>query len=167
MADIRLRRHGADVVPDALNPKVARPGIQPTPIGRESTFVLSSGLARDTLPRVDTPPPGRTLVTRDVDRLREQLMLLAVECPYTNSNPPGCPLHEVRQMEPEAVIDWLDGLSGEEKDYLTFYHECCLMTRCESDWVQGGKKRKRKAAAGGGSRKGLGTSGARSRRRAR
>jgi hypothetical protein len=69
---------------------------------------------------------------RDADRMREQLVALAAECPYTGSNPSGCPLHEVRKLEPARIIDWLDGLSGEEKDFLTLYHQCCLVTKLEA-----------------------------------
>ena len=83
---------------------------------------------------MDTPPQDDVTVEYDVDRLREQLVLLAVECPYTKSNPAGCPLHEVRKMKPSSIIDWLDGLNREEKDFVTLYHHCCLVTKWERAW---------------------------------
>jgi hypothetical protein len=89
-----------------------------------------------------------------VDRLREQLVALAVECPYMESDPSGCPLHEVRKPEPAAIIDWLDKLNSEEKDFLTQYHQCCLMTVWERDCVEGRRKRTRMAGARVGPQKG-------------
>lgn len=84
---------------------------------------------------MDSPPQLlESAPSRDVDRLREQLVVLAVECPYTKSNPDSCPLHEVRKMEPAAIIDWLDGLNREEQDFVALYHECCLVTKWEQDW---------------------------------
>jgi hypothetical protein len=70
-----------------------------------------------------------------VDLLREKLVLLAIECPYTKSNPPTCPLHDVRKLDPASIIDWLDGLSSEEKDFLTLYHQCCLVAQWEAEGV--------------------------------
>ena len=75
-----------------------------------------------------------------MDRLREQLVILAVECPYMKSNPANCPLHEVRKLKPVAIIDWLDALSADETEFLTQYHQCCLMTR----WGRGHVDRRRK-----------------------
>lgn len=70
-----------------------------------------------------------------MDWLREQLRTLATGCPHTKTNPDGCPLHDVRQLEPAAIIDWLDGLSPEEKDFLMLYHQCCLVINRERDAV--------------------------------
>ncbi len=97
-------------------------------------FMPSDRLAS---PVVDTPPLSIPAISRDVDRLREQLVLLAVECPYTKSNPSTCPLHDVRLLEPAAIIDWLDGLSSEERDFLTLYHQCCLVTKWECNDLEG------------------------------
>lgn len=83
----------------------------------------------------------------DVDRLREQLVILAAECPYTNSNPPNCPLHEVRKLEPTAIIDWLDALNRDEQDFLTIYHRCCLLTKRENDGGKGSQQNKEPATA--------------------
>ena len=82
---------------------------------------------------METPPLVRTNGSHDVDWLREQLRTLATGCPHTKSNPDGCPLHDVRQLEPAAIIDWLDGLSLEEKDFLMLYHQCCLVINRERD----------------------------------
>jgi hypothetical protein len=66
-----------------------------------------------------------------VDWLREQLASLAVGCPHTKANPSSCPLHDVRLLEPAAIIDWMDGLSNEEKEFLMLYHQCCLVINRE------------------------------------
>jgi|ERR1019366_2898444 hypothetical protein len=90
---------------------------------------------------------------RDVDRLREQLVILAIECPYTKSNPSTCPLRGVRKLKPTAIIDWLDALSSDEKDFLTQYHQCCLMTRWGRGQIERIRRRKRPAPASPGPRK--------------
>jgi hypothetical protein len=90
---------------------------------------------------VDTPPLGKTITRRDVDKLREQLASLAVGCPHTKSNPSSCPLHDVRLLEPEAIIDWLDSLNNEEKDFLMLYHQCCLVINRERDSATAPRKR--------------------------
>jgi|GEM_PF-5369076 len=82
---------------------------------------------------------------RDAAQLREQLILLAAGCPHSQSNPTSCPLHDVRLLEPAAAIDWVDGLSGEQKDFLMLYHQCCLMINWERDWS--GRFNAAKAAA--------------------
>lgn len=69
--------------------------------------------------------------SRNADRLREELVILAAACPCTRSNPSSCPLHEVRKLEAGAIIDWLDRLSAEEKAYLAQYHECCMMLQLD------------------------------------
>jgi hypothetical protein len=94
---------------------------------------------------VDFPSQTSTPPAHDLDQLREQLVLLAARCPHTKSNPPSCPLHGLRQMEPSAIIDWLDGLQNDEREFLLFYHQCCLMT-----W----RERNRAAARRGGARRG-------------
>ena len=86
---------------------------------------------------MDTPPLGSTTTRRDVDWLREQLASLAVGCPHTRSNPSSCPLHEVRLLEPAAILDWLDGLSSDEKEFLMLYHQCCLVINRERDAAAG------------------------------
>ena len=95
------------------------------------------------LAHVGTPPLGKTINRRDVDRLREQLASLAVGCPHTKSNPSSCPLHDVRMLEPEAIIDWLDGLSTDEKEFLMLYHQCCLVISRERDSAAAPRKRKK------------------------
>ena len=85
---------------------------------------------------METQPQSERPSGREMDRLREQLVLLAVECPYTNANPPNCPLHEVRKMPPTAIIDWMDGLNHEEKEFVALYHQCCLVTKWERDCLR-------------------------------
>ena len=102
---------------------------------------------RDKHLSVNTTSQAEEGFDRDGDRLREQLVILAAECPYTNSNPPSCPLHEVRKLEPTAIIDWLDALNPDEKDFLTTYHQVCLETKRESDRVVGSQPKEDSATA--------------------
>ena len=126
--------------------------------------MLLGAFSQHKIRSVDAPPLGRTPIERDLDRLREQLVVLALECPYTESNPPSCPLHNVRKMEPAAIIDWLDGLDGEEKHFLLLYRQCSPMAKWERDALDGGQ-RKRAIIAGAkvGLRKGSKGQGLRSR----
>ena len=80
---------------------------------------------------------GRTITRRDPDQFREELVSLAVACPRTKSNPSRCPLHEVRKLEPTAIMDWLDGMSSDDQDFLRLYHQCCLVTQWDSESVEG------------------------------
>ena len=57
---------------------------------------------------------------------------LATECPHTKANWCGCLLHELRKMEPRQIINWLDRLDGEEREFLMLYHKCCLVTQWEN-----------------------------------
>ena len=88
-----------------------------------------------------------------MDQLREELVALATECPHTTANPCGCPLHELRKMEPGQIIDWLDRLNGEEREFLMLYHQCCLVTQ----WENG---RPREMGTGAGLRAGAAASAA-------
>ena len=87
-----------------------------------------------------TPPLDPTKERDHEDLLREQLVSLAAGCPHTKDNPLNCPLHEVRKLEPSAIIDWVDELNPDNLDYLTMYHQCCLVIHRESGKI--GRKRK-------------------------
>ena len=92
-------------------------------------------------------PPREANPGSDADRINEQLVRLAKECPYTGSNPPTCPLHEVRKLDPETTIGWLNGLAGEEKEFLMLYHDCCVLTHWERDWANVSENLKLRAGA--------------------
>ena len=51
---------------------------------------------------------------------------LSVACPLDNCNTPNCPLHKVRSLLLEEKIKWVRGLSDEDIEYLTTYHQICL-----------------------------------------
>ena len=98
------------------------------------------------------PRPQATPLGCDLDGLREQLVLLAASCPHTKSNPWTCPLHALRQMEPSAIIDWIDALEDRDREYLMFYHQCCLVTQRERDLAarpKRGRNRPRSRGFGG------------------
>lgn len=78
-------------------------------------------------------PPQRSGNGHDTDWLREQIIVLTAGCPHTKSNPPACPLHEVRKLEPAAIVAWMDGLNSNEKEFLMMYHQCCLVINRERD----------------------------------
>lgn len=63
--------------------------------------------------------------------LDQQLAQVAPNCPWTHRNPRECPLYEVRKLPTEDMLQWLDGLSVEEKEYLVLYHQCCLAIKWE------------------------------------
>ena len=88
-----------------------------------------------------SPPRHRPRPKARVQQLREQLQTLAAGCPHTRTNPSSCPLHEVRKLEPEAVLRWLDGLTTPEKDFLIMYHQCCLVINQEADAAKRSKSK--------------------------
>ncbi len=89
---------------------------------------LADGSFQVSCTTVDAWPQPAAKSQRDLDGMRAQLVALAVGCPHTRSNPSSCPLHELRQQDPSAIIDWLDTLQDDERDYLIRYHHCCLAT---------------------------------------
>lgn len=110
-------------------------------IGTEkSKFALSGPGSRCYIIRVETPPLDSAQARDHEDVLREQIVSLAAACPHTKNNPLNCPLHEVRKLEPNAIIDWVDGLNPDSLEYLTMYHQCCLVIQRESGKI--GKKRR-------------------------
>jgi hypothetical protein len=63
------------------------------------------------------------------ERQKKELMALVALCPYTQTNPPECPLCEVRKLGSADIRAWLDGLKRGDKEYLLLYHRCCLAVR--------------------------------------
>lgn len=63
------------------------------------------------------------------EHLLSDIIHLTLACPHDNSNPPFCPLHEVRKMTREEIIKWIRMLSDEDLQYLATYHQVCLQWR--------------------------------------
>jgi len=85
---------------------------------------------------METPPLGKTNPGHDVDRLRERLLILVTGCPRSAANPPTCPLYHIRELEPSEVIDWIDQLDTNQKQFLAQYHDCCLAIHWQRDWME-------------------------------
>ena len=96
---------------------------------------------------METPPLGKAAARRDADWLREQLVSLAVGCPHTKGSPAGCPLHEVRKLEPSEIIDWVDRLRPDEKEFLMLYHQCCFVINWERDMAPRRRRERNPARA--------------------
>jgi len=80
---------------------------------------------------MDTPPTVSATDGLNVEWLCQQLTTRIAGCAHAKSNLSSCPLHDMPFSEPEAVIEWLDGLSSEEKDFLVLYHQCALVINWE------------------------------------
>ena len=60
------------------------------------------------------------------EQILSDILNLTVACPHDYSNPPFCPLHEVRKMSFNDRIKWVHMLSDEELEYINSYHQICL-----------------------------------------
>ena len=77
-------------------------------------------------------PITPTAPAHPLEWLQERLVALAVACPFAENNPPNCPLHHLRTLSSREILDWLEGLSADEAQFMLRYHECCLATQLES-----------------------------------
>lgn len=68
--------------------------------------------------------PGK--VVQAQSSLPSSIVTLLAGCPAGDTNPDHCPLHEVRKLPPQDALDWVAGLSPDDKAFLLQYHRCCL-----------------------------------------
>ena len=64
--------------------------------------------------------------------IRTALLELAPCCPFDHSNPPDCPLYDVRQLNPSQRLEWFNVLNDEDLTYLAIYHHVCLSIKLEA-----------------------------------
>jgi hypothetical protein len=62
-------------------------------------------------------------------QLEQQAIALAKRCPVDGSNPPTCPLCELRKLEARARRDWLRRLPLVDLEFLALYHATCSVER--------------------------------------
>jgi hypothetical protein len=84
--------------------------------------------------QIDRPPLRSSVQATEMNTNHRNQFLsivlkLTVACPHDNSNPPYCPLHEVRKLSVEERMKWAEALSDEEMQYLGTYHQVCLQWR--------------------------------------
>lgn len=60
------------------------------------------------------------------------IVTILAGCPLGDTNPDHCPLYEVRKLPPQDAIDWVAGLSTDDKAFLLQYHRCCLAYSLEA-----------------------------------
>ena len=77
-------------------------------------------------------PITPSVPARRLEWLQEKLVALAVSCPLADDNPPDCPLHQLRLLSAREILDWLEGLSADEAQFILRYHECCLARQLEA-----------------------------------
>lgn len=68
--------------------------------------------------------PGKVVHGRPL--LPSSIVTLLAGCPLGDTNPDHCPLYEVRKLPPQEALDWVAGLSTDDKAFLLQYHRCCL-----------------------------------------
>ena len=71
----------------------------------------------------------------DADRVRRKeelacnILQLTLGCPHDQCNPSFCPLFEVRKLDLDERVQWVHRLTDEDLEYLSTYHEICLLWR--------------------------------------
>ena len=60
------------------------------------------------------------------EQLRKGLLEVLSACPTEACNPTDCPLYQLRQMEYERRLQWLNALSRSDLEYLAAYHYVCM-----------------------------------------
>ncbi|MBI2516679.1 MAG: hypothetical protein HYV95_07155 [Opitutae bacterium] len=64
---------------------------------------------------------------------REQLIArvraLTVACPFSQDNPPDCPLCNIRKLSLKARIVWVNSLAPEVMEGLLQFHADCLYAK--------------------------------------
>jgi len=60
------------------------------------------------------------------DQLRHSLVELLDKCPADCCNPIDCPLHKVRKMSRKRRLNWFNGLTSADLEYLASYHHTCM-----------------------------------------
>ena len=75
---------------------------------------------------------------RVVYRLNRELSVLKLgaHCPYDHTTPSFCPLAAVRQIGPSDRLNWIHSLSDADLEYLTNYHQICMLWRSVADSYQ-------------------------------
>jgi hypothetical protein len=62
----------------------------------------------------------------DRERLKVWVIGLAMACPYDQSNPPDCPLCNVRKKPIAERLHWVEALSHEQLRQIVTTHLLCL-----------------------------------------
>jgi Fe-S-cluster containining protein len=58
-----------------------------------------------------------------------QLFGLVFACPFQGDNPNSCQLHEIRELSPQARVEWVRTLSEQQiRDFLEV-HRACLCVK--------------------------------------
>jgi len=72
--------------------------------------------------------------SRQREELASNILQLTTGCPYGFDNPDFCPLHGVSMLEPAERAKWVEMLTDEELEYLSTYHEICLLWLFPEPW---------------------------------
>jgi hypothetical protein len=78
---------------------------------------------------MDTAPVETKRAARrhDLDLLRDHLVALPEACPRTRADEAECPLHQLRKLKSEQIMEWLDGCNRRQIEFLVKYHKCSLV----------------------------------------
>lgn len=79
--------------------------------------------------------------------LPSAIVNLLAGCPVGEANPDHCPLHSVRNLPLDEALNWVAGLSTDDKAFLLQYHRCCLAYSLEEQRVAHNKSAARHVSA--------------------
>lgn len=60
---------------------------------------------------------------------RQQLIGLAISCPYEEANPQECPLHDLRKLPLEARYTTINAMNEQEVERIIQFHGICSECR--------------------------------------
>ncbi len=76
----------------------------------------------------------RTLAGDSTTQMRSRMHGLAVACPFHQSNPPDCPLCEIRKLPMTERFAWVESLDlVVMDDYFRKHDECLRAKEAEED----------------------------------
>lgn len=90
-------------------------------------------------------PSGK--VVRGRPLLPSAIVNLLAGCPIGEANPDHCPLHAARNLPLDEALDWVAGLSTDDKAFLLQYHRCCLAHSLEAQRIARNKGAARHVSA--------------------
>ena len=68
---------------------------------------------------------------RTLQELKQLILGLTMACPFDQTNPSSCQLHEIRKLDLKERFQWSARLTQEEAESIWANHEKCILTKEE------------------------------------
>ncbi|MCE0499454.1 MAG: DUF4339 domain-containing protein [Methylacidiphilales bacterium] len=100
------------------------------PVGRLIGLLLALQSAPPE--KIDIALKSEATANPQIDDLQAKVLKLSLACPYDQSNPRTCPLHEVRKISWKEKCRWIDELSETSLRDLLIFHQKCLAKKMKT-----------------------------------